>query len=232
MPPLGLPHLHLRTAESTNTLARELAEAGAPHGTLVTADSQIAGRGRQGRVWEAPPGHSLICSIVLHNPPQLLPLAAGVAVAQTVKSITGDSQLKWPNDVLVNGRKVAGILAEGRPAEGWAVVGIGINVAVKPGQLPPEVEAIATSLGLEPGDIQSVLTRLLGELELRVNQSDGELLDAFRELDALFGRQISWSGGSGIGAGIDGTGRLIVDGGDGVRHSLSAGEIHIGHRPV
>ncbi|MHB1571382.1 MAG: biotin--[acetyl-CoA-carboxylase] ligase, partial [Solirubrobacteraceae bacterium] len=79
--PLGLPRLHLRAIDSTNERARELAAAGAPGGTLVTAGLQTAGRGRQGRSWSAPPGRALLCSLILRDPPPLLPLRAGVAVA-------------------------------------------------------------------------------------------------------------------------------------------------------
>ncbi len=77
-----MPRLHLRSVDSTNTRARELAAAGAPHGTLVTAAEQTAGRGRQGRTWTAPAGRALLCSLVIREPPRLLPLAAGVAVAE------------------------------------------------------------------------------------------------------------------------------------------------------
>ena len=83
-PPLGTPRLHLRRVNSTNTRARELAAAGAPHGTLVTAAEQSAGRGRQGRTWSAPAGRALLCSIVVRDPPRLLPLVAGVAVSEVV----------------------------------------------------------------------------------------------------------------------------------------------------
>src|SRR6516164_1885613 len=114
MSPLGTPRLHLRVTDSTNTRARELAAAGAPHGTLVTAREQRAGRGRQGRTWTAPAGHALLCSLVLRDPPRLLPLAAGAAVAEVVGPA---ARIKWPNDVLLGGLKVAGILVEGRPQE-------------------------------------------------------------------------------------------------------------------
>ena len=113
---LGTPRLHLRATGSTNDRARELAAAGAPHGTLVTAAEQSAGRGRQGRRWSAPAGSALLASIVLREPPELLPLVAAVAVADVVAAAlaeqAGDAvAIKWPNDVLLDGRKVAGILA-------------------------------------------------------------------------------------------------------------------------
>jgi BirA family biotin operon repressor/biotin-[acetyl-CoA-carboxylase] ligase len=123
---LGRPRLHLRETDSTNERARALALGGAPHGTLVTASAQTAGRGRQGRRWEAAPGSALLCSVVLRRVDELLPLRAGLAVAD----LAGEAaRVKWPNDVLVAGRKVAGVLVEARPQDGWAVLGIGINLA-------------------------------------------------------------------------------------------------------
>jgi len=227
MSALGLPRVHHRETDSTNERARELAIAGAPHGTLVTAGSQSAGRGRQGRTWSAPPGQSLLFSMVLRPPHRLLPLATGVAVADALASLGVEPMLKWPNDVLLDGRKVAGILAEGRPAEGWAVVGIGINVAVREQDLPDEVRGIAATLGLPRSSIEEVLSTVVTAMDRRLLEEEGALLDAFRERDALFGREVSWSGGVGIGAGIDGTGRLVVEAA-GVRHLLDAGEVHLG----
>src|ERR1700743_1076021 len=132
----GSPRLHLRHTDSTNTRARELAAAGAPHGMLITTAEQTAGRGRQGRSWMAPAGRSLLASVVVRDPPALMSLRARVATAEPVGP---DARLKWPNDISVDGRKVAGILVEGRPQEGWGIVGIGVNVAVALGDLPAEL---------------------------------------------------------------------------------------------
>ncbi len=164
-------------------------------------------------------------SLVLRDPPDLLPLAAGVAVARVCGP---DARIKWPNDVLIAGRKVAGILAEGRPQEGWAVLGIGLNVALRVEDLPEELHATATTLGLEPADIPLVRDRLLRELESALALDDAAILTAFRERDALRGRAISWSGGSGVAAGIDGDGRLVVELDGGGRTELHAGEVHLG----
>ncbi|MGZ4269928.1 MAG: biotin--[acetyl-CoA-carboxylase] ligase [Solirubrobacteraceae bacterium] len=221
---LGRPRLHLRAVGSTNDRARALAEAGAPHGTLVTAAEQTSGRGRQGRRWSAPAGHALLLSLVLRDAPPLLPLAAAVAVARTCG---GAARIKWPNDVLLDGRKVAGILAEGRPQAGWAVLGIGLNVAVRVADLPPGLHATAGTLGLAPRDLEAVLERLLGELETALTLAPGELLAAYRERDALAGRAIAWAGGSGTAAGIDAEGRLLVDLDGGGRAALDAGEVHL-----
>ncbi len=95
---LGRPRVHLRRTGSTNDCARQLAISGAPHGTLVTASEQTAGRGRQGRHWTAPAGSSLLASLLLRSPPPLLPLIAAVAVCD----IAGDdAQIKWPNDIVL-----------------------------------------------------------------------------------------------------------------------------------
>ena len=143
-PALGLPRLHLRLTDSTNERAKELAAAGAPHGALVTASEQTAGRGRQGRRWSAPPGSSLLASLVVRPVPRLLPLASAVAVCDAVDTAPGPAGrtalIKWPNDVvLARGEqlaKLAGILIEARVQQGWAVLGIGLNVAVELDELP------------------------------------------------------------------------------------------------
>jgi BirA family biotin operon repressor/biotin-[acetyl-CoA-carboxylase] ligase len=224
---LGRPRLHLRATTSTNDRARALAAAGAPHGTLVTAAEQTAGRGRQGRTWSAPPGRTLLLSLVLRDPPALLPLAAAIAVADVAG---GEALIKWPNDVLLGGRKVAGILAEGRPQDGWAVLGIGVNVALRIGDLPPELHDSAGTLGLEPADLEPALQRLLGALERTLAMGDAELLEAYRRRDALRGQEVSWAGGRGRATGIDGEGRLVVELSDGRRTQLSAGEVHLERR--
>jgi BirA family transcriptional regulator, biotin operon repressor / biotin---[acetyl-CoA-carboxylase] ligase len=220
---LGRPRLHLRVAGSTNERARELAAAGAPHGTLVTAAEQTAGRGRQGRTWTAPAGRALLCSVIVREPPRLLPLAAGIAVAQAVGD---EALLKWPNDVLVDGLKVAGILVEGRPAEHWAVVGIGLNVALAETDFPPELRGRAGTLGLQADAIEPRLATLLATLERWIEAPEGDLLDAVRARDALLGVSVRWAQGSGRGAGIDADGRLIVTTAD-AEVRLDAGEVHL-----
>jgi BirA family biotin operon repressor/biotin-[acetyl-CoA-carboxylase] ligase len=221
---LGRPRLHLETTDSTNLRARELALAGAPHGTLVTASEQSAGRGRQGRSWTAPPGRALLMTVLLRDPPELLPLLAAVAVSDVAGSAAA---IKWPNDVLLDGRKVAGILVEGRPQEHWAVVGIGLNVAVREQDFPDELRARATGMGLEPEDVEGVLERLLRALEHRLADARESLI-VWRERDALQGRHINWAGGSGMAMGVDDRGRLIVRSDDGGELALDAGEVHLG----
>jgi BirA family transcriptional regulator, biotin operon repressor / biotin---[acetyl-CoA-carboxylase] ligase len=227
---LGTPRLHLREVGSTSDRARELALAGAPHGAVVTAAAQTAGRGRQGRAWTTQPGSAVAMSLVLRDVPELLPLAAAVAVAEACGAAAG-ARIKWPNDVLVDGRKVAGILAEGRPHEGWAVLGIGVNVAVDVALLPEEVRDRAGSLGLPRAAVEPFLEDLLAALDRWLAASPHAVLDAWRARDALLGREVSWAGGSGVADGIDGEGRLVVRLADGGRTELNAGEVHLGRVP-
>ena len=105
---------------------------------------------------------ALLCSVLIRDPPRLLPLAAGVAVAEVVGA---EATIKWPNDVLLGGRKVAGILVEGRPQERWAVLGIGLNVALRESDFPAELRDRAATLGLEPDAIEPTLATLLRSLE-------------------------------------------------------------------
>lgn len=220
---LGSPRVHFRLTDSTNVRARELAARGAPHGTLVTASEQSAGRGRQGRTWVAPTGRALLCSLVIRDPPRLLPLATGVAIADVAGP---DARVKWPNDVLVGGRKVAGILVEGRPQERWAVVGIGLNVAVRLTDFPAELRGTAGTLGLGPADLEPTLQRLLASLERWIAADAADVLDGVRARDALLGRHVHWHGGEGDATGIDGEGRLMIATPDG-RVALEAGEVHL-----
>jgi BirA family transcriptional regulator, biotin operon repressor / biotin---[acetyl-CoA-carboxylase] ligase len=221
---LGRPRVHLRATSSTNDRARALAAAGAPHGTLVTAGEQTAGRGRQGRTWSAPPGRALLCSLLLRDHDALLPLRAGLAVAD----LAGDAALvKWPNDVLLDGRKLAGILVEARPQDGWAVLGIGVNVAVDTAELPPDVRDRAATLGRATSDIERTLGELLGALETRLAEPPSATLTALRARDALRDRPVRWAGGEGTGAGIDDAGSLLVRLADGELRALAAGEVHL-----
>ncbi len=147
----GKPYTYVERCESTQRLLAD----DAPEGAVAAADEQTAGRGRLGRDWVAPPGSSVLASIALHpDVPTArlaeLSLVAGRAVAQALADVAGVvPEVKWPNDVLVDGRKVAGILAEAR--EGYVVLGIGINVLQTTEELPPRAQHPATSLLLETG---------------------------------------------------------------------------------
>jgi BirA family transcriptional regulator, biotin operon repressor / biotin---[acetyl-CoA-carboxylase] ligase len=215
---IGRPRVHHRVTDSTNERARALAAAGAPHGTLVTADEQTAGRGRQGRAWTTAPRTSLLLSLILHDANEALPLTAAVAVCE---ALPVEAAIKWPNDIWIERRKVAGILVEARPQEGWAVLGVGINVH----QAPPIEHA--TSLDSVIG-IEKLLERLLVALDAWLSRPLPDVLAAWRSRDALLGETVRWENGSGKGMGIDDRGALLVDTGSG-RVALDAGEVHL-HR--
>ena len=220
---IGTPRVHLRLADSTNERAKELALAGAAHGTLVTADEQSAGRGRQGRVWTAPPRSAVLMSLVTRRLDPTLPLAAAVAICD---ALPATCEIKWPNDIWLDRRKLAGILVEGRPQDGWAVVGIGLNVTTE--AFPAELAEIATSLrvaGLEL-DTETVLAALVASLDEWLEAPAGAVLSAWSERDALRGERVRWAGGEGIAAGIDASGALVVDTANG-RVTLDAGEVHL-----
>lgn len=171
----------------------------------------------------------MLASLVIREPRPLLSLAAGIAVGAVAERLDRGERhgaVKWPNDVLLDGGKVAGILVEARPQESWAVLGIGINVAVELGTLSAEVGARAATLGLAPDEVERVLTELVAELR-RVLALDPEtMLAELRTRDALHGRAISWADGAGIADGIDAEGRLIVRT-QTERVALDAGEIHL-----
>jgi BirA family biotin operon repressor/biotin-[acetyl-CoA-carboxylase] ligase len=229
---IGRPHVHHRDTDSTNLRARELAAAGAPHGTLVTADSQSAGRGRQGRSWVAPPGAAILMSVIVRDfgDGALLPLAVPVAVCEASEAVAKvDCAIKWPNDVWIDGRKLAGILVEGRPQEGWGVVGIGLNVSTAKDELPPELRETATSLAAATGESierGEVLDALLDALHRNLDATAEDILDAWRERDALIGEQVRWRDGEGVANGVSETGALIVES-DGETLELDAGEVHL-----
>jgi BirA family biotin operon repressor/biotin-[acetyl-CoA-carboxylase] ligase len=223
---IGSPHVHHRVTDSTNERARELAAAGAPHGTLVTADEQTAGRGRQGRTWTAAPGDALLLSLLVRGVQPLLPLAAAVAVCEAAAPL--EAAIKWPNDVWVGaGRKVAGILLEGRPQEGWAVIGIGLNVRTR--SFPEELRGTATSLALEGLDatVPAARESLIQALARWIAAPAADVLAAWRERDALRGSHVRWAGGEGMAAGIADSGALLVDTPAGERVELDAGEVHL-----
>jgi BirA family transcriptional regulator, biotin operon repressor / biotin---[acetyl-CoA-carboxylase] ligase len=259
----GEPHEHHQRIESTNTRARELAAEGAPHGTVVTADEQTAGRGRQGRTWTAPPGKALLYSAIvrpLDDRHLMLPLAAPLAVCEAAEELAGtlapDSGgttaagfrcgVKWPNDVQVEGRKLAGILVEARPQDSWAVVGVGLNLTIAPDEFPPELQDTAVSIftsrerargarrslpavappepPTSPLTAAAVLNR---HLKRWVNANPDAVLESWRERDALRGREVAWDGGSGVADGIDDRGFLLVVTAAGDRVAVGAGEAHL-----
>jgi BirA family biotin operon repressor/biotin-[acetyl-CoA-carboxylase] ligase len=220
---IGSPRVHHRLTDSTNERAKQLAIAGAPHGTLVTADEQTAGRGRQRRAWTSPPRSAVLMSLVLRELDERLPLTAAVALCE---ALPVEAAIKWPNDVWIEGRKVAGILVEGRPQEGWAVLGVGLNVTTE--RFPPELAETATSLRLAgvEADPDAVLAGLLRSLSDWLSAPSERVLEAWRSLDALKGERVRWTGGEGIADGIDDSGALRVETASGLV-TLDAGEVHL-----
>ena len=225
----GAPHRHFRVTDSTNTAARELAAAGAPGGTVVTATEQDAGRGRQGRSWHAVPERSLVYSAILrplepHH--SLLPLAVPLAVCDAAEALAPVAcQVKWPNDIWIEGRKAAGILIEARPQDGWAVIGVGLNVSLMPDDFPEELRETSASIGMDV-EVAEALTALNRELGRWVEASHEEVLAEYRHRDGLRGREIEWAQGSGTAAGIADDGSLLVRTEAG-EVSLGAGEVHL-----
>ena len=226
----GNPRHHRRSLDSTNDLARELAAGGAPQGTVVTAGEQVAGRGRQGRSWTAPAGRALLYSAIVRPLEQrhlVLPLAAPLAVAEAAEEVADVScAIKWPNDVWIEGRKCAGVLIEARPQDGWAVIGVGLNVSIEPDEFPEGLRETATSLDAD-ATVDGALEALNESLTRWTRADPQEVLAAFRDRDALRGREIAWDGGNGTAEGIDERGNLLVATGSGEQVSLGAGEVHL-----
>jgi len=225
---------------STNDVALLMAERGAPDGTVVGADLQTAGRGRQGRAWSSPPGSGLYVSMILRPPAaiaSLLTIAAGVSVAEGIREATGLSMdLKWPNDVYAGGRKVAGILAESGLSDArlnHVVLGIGINV--NHANYPPEVATRATSIERElgrPVDRGLVLASCLSALTVRywqLQKAPAAVLDAWRSYGAsMLKRRVECTVGlqsvTGVAEDIDERGALVVRVGDEIVRVIS-GEV-------
>ncbi len=220
--PIGAPHHRLDETPSTNDVARELVRDGADHGTTVSTARQTAGKGRQGRTWDAPDG-AIAVSVVVRDPvDRLLPLRAGLAVARLAGPA---ARVKWPNDVLVDGRKVAGVLVE---QEGdAAVVGIGVNVAIDVDALPADVAGRAGTLGLDQSEVDDALAALLEHLGSTLELSAAEVVSALAARDALVGQAVRWNGGEGTATGIAEDGSLRVQTDDGAEQLLDGGEVHL-----
>ena len=226
----GRPHRHYRRCESTNSRARELAAADAPGGTIVTADEQTAGRGRRGRSWSAPAGKALLYSAILRPLEQrhrLLPVAVPIAVCEAIEGLAPvECAVKWPNDVWIEGRKCAGVLIEARPQDGWAVIGIGVNVAIEPGEFGADLRGPATSIGHGCG-VDEVLEAVNEALGRWVAAEETKVLAAFHGRDALRGKRVVWEQGSGTANGLSDDGNLLVSDDSGATLSLGAGEVSL-----
>lgn len=232
--PLGFPHRHYRQTDSTNDRAKELAQLGAPSGLVVTAESQTAGRGRSGRSWFSVPGGSLLYSALIRplGERPLLPLAIPLAVCEAAEDLTRHRCLvKWPNDVWIDERKLAGVLIEGRPdpdpSQSWAVIGIGLNLDLSGAALPEELDGRVAWLGEEIGP-EAARIRLSSAIEKWLGAEDGDVLEEFRRRDLLKDRMLEWDGGSGLAKGVDDHGHLLVEIDGGEIIALGAGEVSLG----
>ena len=241
---------HFETIDSTNKKAKELAQSGCPHGTLVTADAQVAGIGRRGRSWSSEKGAGIYMSMVLRpevetDKAAMLTLVAAMAVEQAVKQIINKlgadatAMIKWPNDIVLQKKKLSGILTElgliGTAID-YVIVGIGINVNNK--QFPEEIAQTATSLCLELGadiDKEMLITEVweqfrvyyeqflqTEDLSLFQEEYEGLLVNREEQVKVLdpLGEYI------GVARGITKTGELIVDTDAGVRY-VSGGEVSV-----
>jgi BirA family biotin operon repressor/biotin-[acetyl-CoA-carboxylase] ligase len=204
---MGRPAIRLfKETDSTNLQAKMLATQGAAEGTLVVADTQTQGRGRRGRTWFSPPGRSIYTSLILRPPmapaqaPQIT-LMTAVALAKTLNaSATVEAIIKWPNDVMIRGKKIAGILTEistDMDVVDFVVVGLGINVNTRQREMPKEIEQIATSVQIETGKEASrvhLLCDLLMNFEacydLLKNQGFGPVMQQWRQMTDIIGRRV------------------------------------------
>jgi BirA family biotin operon repressor/biotin-[acetyl-CoA-carboxylase] ligase len=242
---LGKAVAWLPTVDSTNTRAKELARQGASHGTLVVAEQQTAGRGRRGRDWLSEPGSGIFASVILRpNLPAeqvpLLTLTAGIALVEAVQQFgLQDAWLKWPNDVWVGERKLAGVLSElsGQMDHvDFVVIGMGINTAQRkfPGELAERATSFYRELGQEVNRAEllaDVLRRLEGLLPALENQDSKAFLDKWRRYDRLVGRKVTVAAPAesyvGEVLGISQNGALIVRGVDGQERAVLAGDVSL-----
>ena len=228
----GKPYLYEPECESTQLL---LLGSGLPEGATAVADHQTGGRARMGRRWETPAGRALLVSVMLHPPPERhlpeLSLVAALAAAQAIEGATGlTAQVKWPNDVMLNRRKVCGILSE--LSEGTVVVGIGINVNQTRDELPLDAPTEPASLRTITGNVHD-RAALLGSLLFRFERSydgwrHGGLADLYGEIgarDFLRGRRLTVDGVGALGLQILRDGRLEIETDGGEVRQIESGEV-------
>jgi BirA family biotin operon repressor/biotin-[acetyl-CoA-carboxylase] ligase len=242
---LGRPLIARAEVESTNDVAWEALAAGMPHGTTVVADAQTRGRGRAGRAWRTAPGRGLALSVLLGagcGPHGALPLAAGLALARALDGLGARAELKWPNDLLLGGRKVAGILSEGRRSTPESertdafVVGAGVNVLEEPADLAA-LAGEATSLAIEglTASREEVAAGFLNALEPLWSEieegSPGAVIAAWRERASFWGRtvRVRTPAGevTGVARGLDPRGALVVERAGGGEIAVLAGDLEL-----
>jgi BirA family biotin operon repressor/biotin-[acetyl-CoA-carboxylase] ligase len=224
---------------STNDRAAELARSGAPPGTVVLADAQSAGRGRRGAVWQSASDAGLWMSIILEpaRAAPTLPLLVGLACAEGIEAAVGSALVpigvKWPNDLIVDDRKVGGILCEAG-AHG-VVVGIGINVRAPAGGFDGALAGIATALEIEVHKSMQRMDVARNVIDRIVRPSPGDWAAAhatFATRDALIGRTVDTeSAGGGVARGVDAAGALILERPDGSRVTVQSGSVRLAAKP-
>jgi BirA family biotin operon repressor/biotin-[acetyl-CoA-carboxylase] ligase len=242
---IGKEILHYAEIASTNTLAMDLAQKGAVDGTVIIAETQTIGKGRLGRTWTSPRGNLYVSIILRPSVPiskaPLITLMGAVAVASGIRRQCGvPAGIKWPNDILLSGKKVSGLLTE-MSAEPdrirHIVLGIGVNVNMDSRALQPEVRRMSTTLAAATGrpvDRTALVRTLLAELDRwyhRFLHDDANVLAAWKELNVTLGHRVAVSGGGakleGLAHGVDGEGRLILKLDDGTLRQVAAGDVTI-----
>ncbi|MFA5353152.1 MAG: biotin--[acetyl-CoA-carboxylase] ligase [Thermodesulfovibrionales bacterium] len=240
----GREILLIPLTKSTNTLARELAHEGCPEGTVVMANDQTEGRGRHGRRWIAPQGKNISMSIVLYpalpfREAGLLTLMSAVACASALRGLSVPASIKWPNDIMISGKKIGGILTELR-AEGeriiHAIMGIGINVNILADEMPEEIRETATSLAIETGtgvNRTDLSVRILREIdswyERLLREGSAPVREEWLRLSSTIGKTVKVTMPAetitGKATGIDETGMLLLSLSDGSERVINSGDL-------
>lgn len=238
--------VYLDEVDSTNNYARKLAEDGVQHGTLVVADYQNGGKGRRGRAWVMPHGKAIAMSLIVRpdirpEKASMMTLVTGMAVAEAIKKVTGlDTKIKWPNDIVINGKKISGILTE-MSAEmdgiNYVVIGIGINANFT--EFPEELRETATSLQQQlgyPVDRGAIICMTMKIFEIYYErfmetQSMKGLAEEYQQMLVNLDRQVRvlepGNEYSGVARGIDETGQLLVEKENGETVAVYAGEVSV-----
>jgi BirA family biotin operon repressor/biotin-[acetyl-CoA-carboxylase] ligase len=245
--------LFFETVDSTNRVARKLAGEDKPHGFAVVAGSQTAGRGRLGKAWQSPSGKGLYCTILVRPDLEVedyskITLTTGLAVSLALEEICQlQTQLKWPNDIYISGRKCGGILVETSSLQGtceqnFALVGIGVNINGERGAFLPQLQETATSVFIETGrefDILRIFAgirvRLLQLLSQVAGGGFAPILNQWRERDMLQDRWMKWVTPAGEvvygeSLGVDNSGILMVQDPAGMKHEVLSGDVTLAKR--
>ncbi|MGE5613949.1 MAG: biotin--[acetyl-CoA-carboxylase] ligase [Bacillota bacterium] len=251
---IGRETRYIEKVDSTNEFLKKLAAKGCPDGLTIIAGQQTEGKGRMGRKWLSPPNTGIYISFILRPPmapaeAQILALASAVAMAEAVCQATGiRAGIKWPNDLVIDGKKVCGILMEMNSESdriNYVVTGIGINYSQDAGDFPEELmdKAISLKMAVDGREkdgivfpsklalIRTILKELDRIMKLVLDGRYDDVLDAWREHSVTLGREVRFTARgteyTGVASGITADGRLLVDCDDGVRRELLAGEVSV-----